>query len=137
MPWILVVAAYYILQTSQTLISKFNNESASVSPEISFLGFVSDEFCKKTKISPQTAVMVADLHRRANSLMERAGIILGIIVVLLILTALFIVFAGKIAAFGTVPINHLTNMVTERNNIIEELDYLRIQRPGKEFYTKR
>ena len=124
-PWVLVVAAYYILKTSQNMISNFNNESASVSPDISFIGFVSDEFCDKTEISPRTAVMVADLHRRAISLMERAGIILGIIVVLLILTALFIIFAGKIAAFGTVPIDHLTNMVKERDDIIEELDDLR------------
>ena len=122
--WILVIVAYYGLQASEVWLSKRSIESHIVATDFSFIEFGSDAFCEKTNVSPKAAALVAELHRRANSLMDRAVDVLMIIVVILIFTALFIIFAAKVAKLGIVPVDHLSNTVEEREELIDEQAHL-------------
>ena len=113
--WILVVTAYYGIQSGQKWLSKTNTKSRDLESDLSFVDFGNEEFYKKLNTPPKAAALAAGLHRRSNLLTNQANTVLVIIIVVLLVTAVFVVFAGQISGWGTKPINHLSNMITERN----------------------
>ena len=126
-PWILVVIVYYGLQSSQERFPKSNSKSRVLESELSFVDFGSEALYQKINIPPKAAALAAGLHRRADLLIHRANTVLVIIVAVLLFTAVFIIFAGQISKWGTTPINHLSNMITERNQFGFDNNNLRSQ----------
>ena len=91
--------------------------------------FVEDDwrtsFQKQLKKSPlEVSTEVLEFHRRANSLMQRANVVLWIIVAVLLFTAVFIVFAGKISELGTAKISPLSDMTADRDGLQDGLQIL-------------
>ena len=126
-PWILVVITYYGLQSSRKRLSKTNTESQILESDSSLVDFGSEEFYKKLNTPPKAAALAVELHRRSNFLTNQATNVLVIIIAVLFVTAVFVVFAGQISGFGAKPINHLSNMIAERNEFGNHIFRLRRQ----------
>ena len=68
---------------------------------------------------------VSAIRLRAHSMMHRATGILYVIIAVLIVTALFIVFAGKIAEIGINRFDPLAELNAERTDLQERVSWLR------------
>ena len=68
---------------------------------------------------------VSAIRLRAHSMMHRATGILYVIIAVLIITALFIVFAGKIAEIGINRFDPLAELNAERTDLRERIRWLR------------
>ena len=76
--------------------------------------------------SPENVSMaVFLLHRRAKSMMKRATTVLFVVIAVLVFTAVFIVFAGKIAQIGVSPIDPMAEMKSDREDVEERILFLR------------
>ena len=67
------------------------------------------------------AAIVSEYYRRAIQLTRRARSVLTLIIVVLIFTAVFIIFAGKIARIGVTNVDHVAAMVLEREELEKRL----------------
>jgi hypothetical protein len=76
-------------------------------------------------------VVISDLRSRSQKLQLINGIILGFIVIVLIVAAIFIVFAGEIASKDTQSISFLQTMLSSRTQINNELVKLEREKADK------
>ena len=67
------------------------------------------------------SVQIMEFHYRAKLLIERANTVLVLILFVLILTATFIVFAGKIAEIGVAKVDPYSEMKADREILRKEL----------------
>ena len=79
------------------------------------------ELVPELGVATAVAVEIEELHRRANSLVLRANLVLAMVVGILSLASLFIVFANKIAELGIVRIDPFVEIVQEHNDTREKL----------------
>ena len=75
-------------------------------------------------IPADRAAGILEYYRRAEALMEKAGSVLWVIIVVLMFTAVFIIFAGRISEIGVVETDHLAHMVAERAEIEDQIERL-------------
>lgn len=67
------------------------------------------------------AVQIIDFRERADSLLKRSDIVLWIIISVLIFSAVFIVFAGAIAEFGTSRVDYLADVRAQKKELQNRL----------------
>ena len=75
-------------------------------------------------LTPELACVVTQLFERAQSMMNRATVVLLIIISVLVVTGVFIVFAGKIAGIGASGVDLMADMKRDRDAIEEEIKEL-------------
>ena len=123
-PWMLVIITYYGLQSSQIWLSKLDSKSQHPKSASSLVDLGSEKIYKKLNTPRKAAALAVGLHRRSDILTKQATYVLWIIITVLLFTAVFVVFAGQISGWGTKPINHLSNMIAERDEFRDRIQSL-------------
>ena len=84
-----------------------------------------NELMEVLELDSTVATEVLELHRRANSLMNRANWVLLLIVIVLVFTAFFIIYANRIAESGIVQIDPFADLIEEQRVVGEEIEKTR------------
>ena len=71
--------------------------------------------------STAVAAAIVQFHNRAQSLIDRATTVLFVIILVLVFTAAFIIFAGKIAELGVVRMDPFSDLKTDRAELEDEI----------------
>ena len=83
----------------------------------------SSDMLKSKPVEARAAIL--QFHRRAQSLTDRAAGVLVTIILVLVFTAAFIIFAGKIAELGAVRMDPFGDLQNERADLQDEISSVR------------